>query len=208
MFSRAPQKDIDIDLTAFGLPNPRENTLSALKKRAETTHTPPSGGVGGQPGAGTGSEAVKGPVRTAVPPKAALGAALDDLAGVSRPGGPGAGSRAPPGGPSADLDSLLGNLASLAPPSGPRHGTQPTRCVRLCTRYPAAGGATCRQLLPWWWEATRAPASVPPVSCVRPALTLALPGRPQPQHARAPVRGGDTAARRQRRLSPRLRLFR
>jgi hypothetical protein len=138
MFGQRPAKDIDIDLTAFGLPNPRENTLSALKKRAETTHTPPGGGAGGQSRAGGGSEAGRGPVRTAVPPKPALGAALDDLAHVLRPVGTAVGSRPPPGGPPADLDSLLGNLSSLAPPSGPRPGLQPTRCVCMDAGHPAA----------------------------------------------------------------------
>ena len=148
MFGQRPAKDIEIDLTAFGLPNPRENTLSALKKRAETTHTPPGGGAGGQPCAGGGPEAGRGPVRTAVPPKSVLGAALDDLAHVTRPGGAAVGSRPPPGGPSADLDSLLGSLSSLAPPSGPRSGSQPSRCVRVAAGHPAARRATRLGLLP------------------------------------------------------------
>ena len=147
MFGQRPAKDIEIDLTAFGLPNPRENTLSALKKRAETTHTPPVAGAGAQPCAGGGPEAGRGPVRTPVPPKSALGAALDDLAHVTRPAGAAVGSRRPPGGPSADLDSLLGNFSSLAPPSGPRPGLQPSRCVRVDACHPAARGATRLRLL-------------------------------------------------------------
>jgi len=113
--------DLDLDLSALGLPNRRDNTLSALKKKAESAQErappPPS----------------RSPAPPPRPQKPVPLAGLDELANIGRP----APKPAPP--PADDFLGAFASLSASARPDAPRPPPRPPSV--LDEPLQSAGGA-------------------------------------------------------------------